>query len=222
MGSAPSVSDSRRGVLEALKQRGEATVEEVARSLGITPAGARQHLAALIQEGLVVEVDEPRPLGTRGRPRRLYSLTERAEPLFPKTYGELANELLGYLEAEGDQVVDRLFDRRRDARVEAAQRRLARRHGLRQKVAELTRILDEDGYLADWEARPDGTFRITEHNCAILVVAERQPRACRSEIEFLRTVLPGSRVERVTHIVAGAHQCAYVVTPERASPGVAG
>lgn len=216
MGTAPSVSESRRGVLDALKRHGEATVEEVAGSLGITPAGARQHLAALIGEGLVAPVDEPRPPGARGRPRRRYSLTERAEPLFPKAYGELANELLGYLEAEGAQVVDRLFDRRRDARVGAAKQRLARQNGFGERVAELARILDEDGYLADWEALPDGTFRITEHNCAILAVAQRQPHACRAEIEFLREVLPDSTVERVTHIVAGAHQCAYVVTPERA------
>ncbi|MBO0894787.1 MAG: helix-turn-helix domain-containing protein, partial [Acidimicrobiales bacterium] len=126
MGTAPSVSDSRRGVLDALKQHGEATVEEVAKSLGITPAGARQHLAALIREGLVALVDEPRPPGARGRPKRRYSLTERAEPLFPKAYGELTNELLGYLEAEGTQVVDGLFNRRRDARVEAARPRLER------------------------------------------------------------------------------------------------
>jgi DeoR family transcriptional regulator, suf operon transcriptional repressor len=217
--TAPSVSESRRGVLDALKAHGEATAEEVAETLGITTAGARQHLAALTHEGLVAEVDEPRPPGAPGRPRRHYSLTARAEPLFPKAYGELANELLGYLEADGDQAVARLFDRRRDARVENARRRLSRRRGFRQKVAELARILDEDGYLADWEALPDGSFRITEHNCAILAVAERQPGACRAEIEFLRTALEGATVERVTHIVAGAHQCAYVVSPppERAA-----
>jgi predicted ArsR family transcriptional regulator len=200
-------------VLDALKQHGEASVEDVAGALGITTAGARLHLAALIREGLVAEMDEPRPPGSRGRPRRCYSLTERAEPLFPKAYGELANELLGYLEAEGDQAVDRLFDRRRDARVANARRRLSRRRGFGEKVAELARILDEDGYLADWEALPDGSFRITEHNCAILAVAERQPRACRAEIEFLEAALEGASVVRVTHIVAGAHQCSYLVTP---------
>lgn len=30
------------------------------------------------------------------------------------------------------------------------------------KVAEVARILDEDGYLADFEALPDGTFLVTE------------------------------------------------------------
>src|SRR5205823_3071788 len=77
------------------------------------------------------------------------------------------NELLSYVEDEDPEVLGRIFERRRRRRVEGA---LARLHGLPfpDKVAELARILDADGYLADFEALPDGTFRITEHNCAIL------------------------------------------------------
>ena len=82
------------------------------------------------------------------------------------------------------------------------------------QVAELARILDQDGYLADFEALPDGSFRVTEHNCAVLDVAERYGQACSSEIAFLRDVLPEARVERVSHMIAGAHSCSYVVTPE--------
>ena len=35
-------------------------------------------------------------------------------------------------------------------------------HRRMDKVAEVARILDEDGYLADFEALPDGTFLVTE------------------------------------------------------------
>ncbi len=45
-------------------------------------------------------------------------------------------------------------------------------------------------------------------------MASHHPDACRTEIEFLRAVLPEATVERVSHIVAGAHQCAYLVTPK--------
>ena len=82
--------------------------------------------------------------------------------------------------------------------------------------SELTRILDEDGYLAECVEMDDGTWRIVEHNCAILGVAARYGQACQSELEFIRTVLPGARVDRVSHIVAGQRQCAYAVTPKPA------
>jgi len=111
--------------------------------------------------------------------------------------------------------VTRIFVRRRDGRIANVRRRLEGRPSLEDKVAELATILDEDGYLADWERLGHGRLRITEHNCAILAVASHHPDACRSEIEFLQAVLPEATVERVSHIVAGAHQCAYEITPRR-------
>jgi DeoR family suf operon transcriptional repressor len=82
---------------------------------------------------------------------------------------------------------------------------------LKAKVAELTRILDGDGYLATFEMLTPGLFRIVEHNCAIWAVAQRYGQACSSEIEFIRAVLPEADVERVQHMVAGAPHCAYEV-----------
>ena len=58
-----------------------------------------------------------------------------------------------------------------------------------------------------------GGYRIVEHNCAILAVARKYGQACTSEIDFIRTVLPGATVERVSHILDGAHHCAYEVRP---------
>ena len=81
------------------------------------------------------------------------------------------------------------------------------------KVAELTLNLDAAGYLASWEKLPGGAFRIIEHNCAILAVAQRYGSACSSELAFIRAVLPDVSVERVSHMVHGARQCAYEIIP---------
>lgn len=213
----PVVSESQRTVLYALKRRGEATVDDVATSVGITVSGARQHLAALLDAGLITHRDEPQAAGTRGRPRRWFRLTPAAEPLFPKAYGELTNELLDYLDDEDGTLVEKIFVRRRQHRIDSARRRLAGRRTLRGKAAELARILDEDGYLASFEALPDGTFRVAEHNCAILSVAEKHPMACGSELDFIRAVLPDAEIERVSHMASGDHHCAYVVRPAQVS-----
>jgi DeoR family transcriptional regulator, suf operon transcriptional repressor len=83
-------------------------------------------------------------------------------------------------------------------------------------------VLDEDGYLADVEPLPGEDaatgWRIVEHNCAILAVAQRYGHACGAEIAFLREVLPDADVRRVSHILTGAHACAYEV---RARPAQA-
>jgi DeoR family transcriptional regulator, suf operon transcriptional repressor len=198
-------------LVTALKHAGEATADELAAHLGVTVSAVRQQLDGLCAEGLVAFRAQSKG---RGRPTHRYRLTRTAEPLFPKTYGGLTNELLGYVAEADPDLVDDLFDRRRQRRLDDARSRLAAAGpGLAARVAELARILDEDGYLASFEPLPDGSFRVVEHNCAVLDVAERYGQACSSEIAFLRQALPEARIERVSHMIAGAHACAYEVTP---------
>jgi DeoR family suf operon transcriptional repressor len=209
--SLASLPATRRAILVSLKKRGEARAEELAGDLAITASAVRQHLSGLVSNGFVGHREVK---GSPGRPKHLYSLTPTAEALFPKRYSDLTNEVLAIVEDEDPALLDRVFERRRDARIAAAVPRLdAAGPALADRVAEVARILDEDGYLAQWEALADGSFRITEHNCAVLGVAQRYGQACSSEIEFLRTILPEASVERTQHIVAGAHRCAYLVTP---------
>jgi DeoR family suf operon transcriptional repressor len=215
MPTATAQSATRRAILLTIKKRGEARAEDLAEALAITPSAVRQHLSALLGEGLVA-VREQR--GSAGRPKHFYSVTPAAEELFPKTYGDLTCELLDYLTAEEPEMVDTLFDRRRQRRVEAAKSRLAGR-SFTERVVELARILDEDGYLADVEHDEDdedGTWYIVEHNCAILEVAFRYGQACASEIGFLREVMPDAEIDRVTHMASGQHHCAYRIRPRSA------
>jgi predicted ArsR family transcriptional regulator len=208
---AARLPSGRRAVLYAVRRRGEATAEQVADQLDISVSGARQQLDALVKDALVESSELPSPGGRRGRRTLVYSATGAADAYFPKAYGELTNELLGYVADTDRELLDQLFAKRREARISGARERLASKRALRSKVAELTRILDEDGYLASWEQVEPGVFRIVEHNCAIWAVAERYGQACTSELEFIRTVLDGADVERVQHMVAGARRCAYEV-----------
>lgn len=210
-GTIRAMGETRDAMLTTLKKRGEARADELAAALGLTVSAVRQHLNVLAGDGLITHRELK---GGPGRPKHLYRLTPAAEGLFPKTYGELTNELLDYVAAESPAMVEKLFDRRRERRIAEATGRLAGKP-FEGKVRELARILDEDGYLADYELRADGTFAIVEHNCAILSVALRYGNACSSELEFIRTVLPEATVERVSHMVAGAHHCGYEVRPRR-------
>jgi DeoR family suf operon transcriptional repressor len=204
-----ALPDTRRQLLDALKKRGPQTVEALAAAGGITVSGARQHLSALEKDGLVLHrVLRQGP----GRPKHLYELSPAADALYPRTYAALTNELLEYVREDEPELLERIFERRRQRRLERGQARTAGL-SLAEKVAELARILDEDGYLAEAEALPDGTFRVVEHNCAVLDVARRYGQACGSELEFIRQLLPEADVERVAHLLAGAFVCAYQVKP---------
>jgi DeoR family transcriptional regulator, suf operon transcriptional repressor len=203
---------TRRAILNLLKRRGPLDATAVAGALSLTPAAVRMQLARLEEDGLLTHHDEV-PVGAgRGRPRHVYELTVAAESLYPKRYGDLTTELLGYLGGPNATQVDELFEQRRRRRVAGALLRTAHLP-FDEQVAALTAILDEDGYLAEAERLPDGSWRITEHNCAILTVAHGFSQACTSELAFIRDALPGATVRRVAHLMDGAHVCAYVVSP---------
>jgi DeoR family suf operon transcriptional repressor len=197
---------TRRTLIVTLRRRGEARAEDLADALGITVSAVRQHLRSLAAADLVVHRDER--MGP-GRPRRSYALGPAAEALFPKAYGELTVELLSYVDDEDPAMVARVFERRRQARVARVATRLRDLPDFDARVAEVARSLDEDGYLADFCREQDGTYRLTEHNCAILAVAQRYGHACASEISFLRELLPEADVKRVGHILSGSHACVY-------------
>ncbi len=209
--AAPALPAGRRAVLYAVRRRGEASAEQIADQLDMTVSGARQHLSALIRDGLVEANATSTTAPKRGRRPLVYAATAAADGLFPKAYGELTNELLGYVEGTDPKLLDELFAKRREQRISNAHARLANKRGLGAKVAELTRILDEDGYLATFEKVSPGVYLIVEHNCAIWAVAQRYGQACTSELEFIRAALADATVERVQHMVAGARHCAYEV-----------
>lgn len=203
------MGSTRQAVLVALKRHGVMRAGDLAAELGITVAAVRQQLGRLEEDGLLTHKSDPEG---RGRPAHRYELSPLAEALFPKRYGDLTTELLGYVGGPQSQEVASLFEQRRRRRLHEAEQRLKGR-ALDEQVAELTRILDEDGYLAQVEALPGGGWRITEHNCAILSVATGYRQACTSELAFIRDALPAGEVERVAHRLEGAHVCSYEVRP---------
>ena len=205
-----TLSATRRQVLDLLKKRGEQGADQLAGAMGLTISAVRQQLAGLQKEGLV-GFREART--GPGRPRHLYHLTSAAEGLYPRAYAELTNELLDYVGDAQPELVNEIFRRRRQRRIENAQSRLAGKD-FEGKVKELTAILDSDGYLAEAVAQPDGSFLIVEHNCAILGIALRYGQACGTELDFIRTVLPEAGVERIAHMVQGASNCSYRIKPK--------
>ena len=202
---------TRRAILNLLKRQGPLAANEVAQALGLTPAAVRMQMVRLEDDGLLARDGATGEAVRRGRPSHHYALTAAAEALFPKRYGDLTTELLGYLGGPGGEQVDELFERRRARRVNGALPRLAHL-SFDDQVAALAAILDEDGYLADATKNEDGSWLITEHNCAILTVAHGFSQACSSELSFIREALPTATVERVAHLMDGAHVCAYRIT----------
>src|SRR3990172_8819772 len=100
---------TRRQILDILKRRGKASLEELATAVELVPVTVRAHLSVLERDDLV-QAEETR--GRIGRPYFVYSLTPEAQELFPRSYHALSDRLLSALqEVYGPTGVKRVLER---------------------------------------------------------------------------------------------------------------
>ncbi|MBI4565449.1 MAG: ArsR family transcriptional regulator [Planctomycetes bacterium] len=190
----------RPRILDVLKLHGPRNVPALARTLGVNPTAVRQQLAVLQRDGLVAVGIERRRVG---RPTQVWSLTAKAEALFPQAYGTMALSLLRQLrEVDGEAKIERLFARR-TRELMKAYRRALRGKSAAEKFRELARIRDREGYMA--RADRDG---LTEHHCPIAAIAREFPAVCRYEKLLFEAAL-GAELTRTEHIASGGRSCVY-------------
>src|SRR5690242_4295421 len=102
----------RPAVLALVKREGPISAEALAQRLKLTSTAVRQHLQVLAGEGLIAEADAAPPVG-RGRPARLWQVTEAADARFADAHAGLSAELIGQVRRVfGEQGLDRLLSLR--------------------------------------------------------------------------------------------------------------
>ncbi len=198
------MSETRMRILQLLKMRAGMTVNQLTDALPISQMGIRQHLAILESENLVEYYREKQK---RGRPRHIYRLTDQANSLFPTTYANFAVGLMHEVaKFNGPGFINKVFQERMKSQLQAYQQRLQGKD-LPQRVKELTRIRDEEGYMASFDEDEDD-YVLIEHNCPISVIAEEYPYVCEIELGLFRQSL-GAKVVREEHLMQGSHRCCY-------------
>lgn len=200
---------TRRMIMTLLKMRGPLTISALAEELGITEMGVRRHVLQLEQESLAKTRVVRQAMG---RPIHVYSLTERAEDHFPKSYHNLALELLRELDhGSGGEAVNQLFEGRRK-RMLAQYGKVMQGRDLEQRVAELSSIQNAGGYMAEWSKEEDGSYVLREYNCPIRQVAAQYRKACECEQHLFEELLD-AKVIRSECMAEGGQCCRYAITP---------
>lgn len=200
---------SRSAIIDLLKSRGLMSVEELARELEVSKVCIRRHLGLLERDELI-EFEEQRH--ERGRPRRIYRLTEKADCLFPRSYDEFACGILEQIERHyGVDAIERVLISRADELIVQAK---AACQGLNfeQSVKKLTQLLDEKGYAAETCRMTDGSYRLVQHNCPTENIATAYPQVCAQELRVYSETL-GCVIMRECRISDGAAACEYRILP---------
>jgi predicted ArsR family transcriptional regulator len=198
-------------ILFLLKSHGPQSAAELGEQVQMTSMGARQHLMTLEADGWVSFNDEARG---RGRPVRLWHLTEQAWQRFPDSHSELTLQLIDNIQQLfGEVGMERLIAQREQQQLTRYQAELTQ-PALADRLAALTAQRTREGYMADFRQEEDGSWLLWESHCPICAAARACRGFCRSELEMFRRLLAPAGVEREQYLLEGDHRCLYRIRPQ--------
>ncbi len=212
------MQETRRHILDILKEYGQATVDDIVAELhkrrgkDITAVTVRHHLTRLQNENLITS-PQMRHRSTPGRPQHLYTLTEKALGQYPTNYRYLADNLLQSLRQhlsskEVNVILEDVADRMAsDADIPDVP--------LETRLEMVVNYLNQQGYSAHWETTDEG-FVLHTSNCPYHHIAEREHTLCDMDMRLIATML-GVVPRRLSHAITGDNSCAYMIPQKHKS-----
>lgn len=206
----PSGDASTRGrVVRSILENGPSSASTLAERLKLTAAAVRRHLDHLVAEG-VVQGQEQRVYGTRGRgrPARVFALTETGRDQFDQQYDDLAAQALRFLVETGGEQSLVEFARQRVAFVERDYATVVAAEPELSPAEALARVFSAQGYEASVRALPTVGVadQLCQQHCPVAHVAHEFPQLCEAETEAIGRVL-GTHVQRLATIAHGDGVC---------------
>jgi len=200
-------NSTRNSIIQLLKKSGGLSIEELSKSIHITPMGIRQHLLSLEKKGVVTYVSKKHGIG---RPGFVYKLTDKADTLFPKAYDKFAIEILNDIKKyEGPQKLDTIFRWRKDKQLKTFKDAFAGMETIDDSVKELKKMLEAEGQMVEL-TRSNGHYHLKQYNCPIYKVASEFKNICAYELQLYREVF-GEGVTNEQNISDGSPSCFYKI-----------
>lgn len=217
-GAVPSSDGHTRSAIVQLLLEGPITAGQIGDRLGISAAGVRRHLDALIDAGDA----EAHAAATwqhsgRGRPAKRYRLTAAGRGKLGHTYDDLAAAAMRQLREIGGDEAIRTFARHRIDTILSGVDRTADDHtrdddtrdnDVEAAAETLAAALTDAGYATTTTrvAGPIDGVQICQHHCPVSHVASEFPELCEAEQEAFADIL-GTHVQRLATIVNGDFAC---------------
>ena len=200
-------NSTRNSIIQLLKKSGGLSIEELSKSILITPMGIRQHLLSLEKKGVVTYISKKHGIG---RPGFVYMLTDLADTLFPKSYDTFAIEILNDINNyEGSEKLHTIFRRRKDKQLHTLKDALAGFETFDDTVNGLKNVLESKGLIVEL-TRSNGNYHLKQYNCPIRKVAAHFKELCTYELQLYQELL-GKQVTREQNMAEGSPACFYKI-----------
>ncbi len=206
---------TRERVVHLILHNGPQTAKELADALELTPAAVRRHLAALLDDGTLASREE-RVYGPRGRgrPSKVFVLTDAGRSEFQQSYDRLA--LLAFEKLSASALTE--LAEERVASIEERFQRVREEDPERDAVDILVDALEAEHYAAGVRPARAG-HQIVQYHCPVADVAARYPILCEIETKLFGKLL-GSHVQRLATIAHGDGVCTTHVPAKLPTPQI--
>ncbi|MGZ6780787.1 MAG: helix-turn-helix transcriptional regulator [Mycobacterium sp.] len=202
---------TRGAIVQLLLESGPITAGEIGEQLGISAAGVRRHLDALLDAG---EAQSSAAAAWqhngRGRPARRYRLTAAGRAKMGHAYDDLAAAAMRQLREIGGDDAVRTFARRRIDTILSGVTKGPPdvEDDVGSTVDRVAGALTKAGYAATATpvSGPLHGIELCQHHCPVSHVAKEFPELCEAEREAFAEVL-GTHVQRLATIVNGDCAC---------------
>jgi predicted ArsR family transcriptional regulator len=201
---------TRGAIVQLLLEAGPITAGEIGDRLGISAAGVRRHLDALMDAGdAQSSAAAAWQHSGRGRPAKRYRLTPAGRAKLGHTYDDLAVAAMRQLREIGGDDAVRTFARRRIDAILAGV--TDGPDGVEPTADRVAAALTEAGYATTVTSvtpvtGPIHGIQLCQHHCPVSHVAEEFPELCETEREAFAEIL-GTHVQRLATIVNGDCAC---------------
>ena len=213
--AAGSERGTRGRIARLILENGPVTAAGLSARLGLTPAAVRRHLDNLQADGLIETRLARGAAGHRGRgrPARLFAITDAGRSAFEHAYDDLAASALRFLAEQAGPDAIAEFARRQVADLERRYAGAVESASPAERVQALAEALSADGYAASASGAPaaGGGEQLCQHHCPVAHVAAEYPQLCEAETEAFSRLL-GTPVQRLATIANGDGICTTHVT----------
>jgi predicted ArsR family transcriptional regulator len=210
---------TRESVARSILENGPSTASELSDRLGITPAGIRRHLDTLLAEG-TLDAREPHAalLRGRGRPSKVFVMTDAGRQKFEHSYDDLAISALRFMSGKDPNFIKEFAQNRADdlerkilKKFEKSEKNEKNEKSKepKDKVKALADLLTSEGYATTF-SKTNHKFgaghEMCQHHCPIAHVAAEFPDLCEAETAIFSKTL-GTHVQRLATIAHGDGVC---------------
>ncbi len=198
------MKSTRERILQTLLNHPRSSINDLADAVGINAISVRHHLTNMQAEGTVIAEEERHGVG---RPRLVYSLTEKGVERFPTRYLRLTNRLLEQIKEKlPEPAVQQLFAKMADELAKEYVEKAANLP-MDQRLNYLKQTLIQEGFILEWEEK-EGYYEIRELSCPYYHVSQNHPEVCVVDQTLIASILK-TPIRKTGCVLQGDQFCTY-------------